>query len=74
MKECNGTLRRISGRHPHDARGRRQAGLLDYDEMMIELKELGVYSLTHADILYSAKDCGCFPSPRFRDAVRRRIV
>ena len=26
-------------------------GLLDYDEMMIELKELGVYSLTHADIL-----------------------
>ena len=30
-------------------------GLLDYDEMMIELKELGVYSLTHADILYSAK-------------------
>lgn len=30
-------------------------GLLDYDEMMIELKELGVYSLTHSDILYSAK-------------------
>ncbi|HOY64899.1 MAG TPA: hypothetical protein PLS19_09140 [bacterium] len=30
-------------------------GLLDYDEMMIELKELGAYSLTHADVLYSAK-------------------
>lgn len=30
-------------------------GLHDYDEMMIELKELGVYSLTHSDILYSAK-------------------
>ena len=30
-------------------------GLLDYDEMMIELKELGLYSLTHADVLYSAK-------------------
>ena len=30
-------------------------GLLDYDEMMIELKELGAYSLTHADIIYSAK-------------------
>jgi len=32
-----------------------KCGLLDYDEMMIELKELGAYSLTHADILYSAK-------------------
>jgi len=30
-------------------------GLLDYDEMIIELKELGAYSLTHSDIIYSAK-------------------
>src|SRR3989339_507635 len=30
-------------------------GLLDHDEMMVELKELGAYSLTHADIIYSAK-------------------
>lgn len=30
-------------------------GLLNYNEMIIELKELGAYSLTHADVLYSAK-------------------
>ncbi|MEW5946559.1 MAG: hypothetical protein AB1742_10215 [bacterium] len=30
-------------------------GLLNYDDMMVELKELLAYSLTHADALYSAK-------------------
>jgi len=30
-------------------------GLLDYDEMMVELKELVAYSLEHAEVLYSAK-------------------
>ena len=40
-------------------------GLLNYDEMMIELKELGAYSLTHADILYSAKGLRLFSLAAF---------